>query len=88
MDRANTTAAMMPISTTTTVISTNVKPRLFRVILVSLLCGLQSLPSGRNHIIYIGRSQEKAVVLGSCKYVEIRGDNFVSGLTVSLPLRI
>ena len=29
--------------------------------------------SGRNHIIYNVRSQEKAVVLGSCKYVKIGG---------------
>jgi hypothetical protein len=70
---------MMPISTATTVTSTNVKQRLFPFILVSLLCGLQSLPSGRNHIIYIGRSQEKAVVLGSCKYYTIGADNYVSG---------
>ena len=31
------------------------------------------LVSGKNHIIYIARSQEKAVVLGSCKYVKIGG---------------
>jgi hypothetical protein len=78
MDRANKTAAMMPISTTTTVTSTSVKPRLFRVILVSLLCGLYYLLNGRNHIVFAGGSQEKAVVLGSCKYVEIRGDNVVN----------
>jgi hypothetical protein len=53
----------MPISTTTTVTSTNVKPRLFRVILVSLLWGLQSLLNGKNLIINKDLSQEKAVVL-------------------------
>jgi hypothetical protein len=67
MDRANTIAAMMPISTTTTVTSTNVKPRLFRVILVSLLWGLQSLLNGKNLIINKDLSQEKAVVLDSCE---------------------
>jgi len=40
---------------------------------VLLRLGVLSLVSGRNHIIYIARSQEKAVVLGSCKYVKIAG---------------
>jgi hypothetical protein len=36
------------------------------------------LLSGQKNIIFTGGSQEKAVVLGSCKYAEIHGDNAVN----------
>jgi hypothetical protein len=62
---------MIPISTTTAAISTNVKPRLFWV--VSFL-GFNSIPFDRNHIISLDSSQEKAVVLDSCNHPEIGED--------------
>jgi len=35
------------------------------------------LLSGKNHIIFTGGSQEKAVVLGSCNYYKIEENNVV-----------